>query len=73
MSVKVKKNFPKGNYNSYVGTATKAAAMKEAKSLSKSKCGVVVVDYGKKAVKTTRGTKIKYVVMYPANQNSCKK
>ena len=73
MSVKVKKTFPKGNYNSYVATGTKSEAVKEARKLSESKCGVVIIDYGKKAVKTTRGKKIKYVVMYPANQSTCKK
>lgn len=71
--MKVKKTFPKGNYNSYVATGTKSAAVKEAKELSKSKCGVVIIDYGRKAVKTTNGKKIKYVVMYPANQSKCKK
>lgn len=72
MAIRIIKRQPKQPYHSYDVAATKTEALKIAQKLSKTKCGVVVWDYGKKGVPVSSGRTIKYAVMYLANQGKCK-
>lgn len=70
---RLRKTLPtKRNYNTYSAVSTKAEAIKDASSLEKTKCGVIVVKPDN-PIKSQRGKVIRYYVMYPANQIKCKK